>query len=122
MPGKSWLKFKNRDDQSTTLSILVKNLEPSITINWSKFRPKNEAYFIKAAYRKTHPRKKFVSGKMFATIDLRKKLVSNFRNSGTGNRIRTIYFPDFFDFLNPYYIWVIRSQIFFLRYTMRLIL
>ena len=43
VPGKSWLKFKNRDDQSTTLSILVKNLEPSITINWSKFRPKNEA-------------------------------------------------------------------------------
>ena len=43
VPGKSWLKFKNRDDQSTTLSILVEKLEPSITINWSKFRPKNEA-------------------------------------------------------------------------------
>ena len=43
LPGKSWLKFKNRDDQSTTLGILVEKLEPSITINWSKFRPKNEA-------------------------------------------------------------------------------
>ena len=28
---------------ASSLSILVKNLEPSITINWSKFRPKNEA-------------------------------------------------------------------------------
>ena len=49
VPGKSWLKFKNRDDQSTTLSTLIEKLEPSITINWSKFRPKYEAYFIKAA-------------------------------------------------------------------------
>ena len=35
VPGKSWLKFKNRDDQSTTLSILVEKLELPITANWS---------------------------------------------------------------------------------------
>ena len=81
VPGKSWLKFKNRDDQSTTLSIFVKNLEPSITINWSKFRPKNEAYFIKAAYRRSHFRDNFISGKMFATIDFKK--ASIFWNSGS---------------------------------------
>ena len=40
---KTWLKFINRDDQLTTLSILIK----SVTIKWLKFRPKNEAYFIK---------------------------------------------------------------------------
>ena len=62
-------------------------------------------YFIKAAYTywSAHFRKKFVSGKMFQTIK-RKKLVSNFQNSGTGIRMQTIYFPNF---LNPYYKWTI---------------
>ena len=43
VPGKSWLKFKNRDDQSTTLSILVEKLELPITAKCPKVRPKNEA-------------------------------------------------------------------------------
>ena len=85
---KSWLKFKNRDDQSTSLSILVEKLEPSITmINWSQFRPKNEAYFVKAAYRRSHFRDNFISGKMFAV----------FRNSGS-----VLYnFRIFLNFLRP---------------------
>ena len=49
VPGKSWLELNNRDDQSTTLSIQVEKLELPITANGSKFRPKNEAHFIKAA-------------------------------------------------------------------------
>ena len=43
VPGKSWLKFNNRDDQSTTLSIIVEKLELPITAKCPKFRPKNEA-------------------------------------------------------------------------------
>ena len=43
VPGKSLLKFNNRDDQSTTLSILVEKLELPITAKCSKVRPKNEA-------------------------------------------------------------------------------
>ena len=43
VPGKSWLKFNDRDDQSTTLSILVEKLELPITAKCPKFRPKYEA-------------------------------------------------------------------------------
>ena len=50
---------------------------------------------------------------MFVTIHLRKKLVSNFRNSGSGIRIRTIHFPDFKIFLSSYTIWIDGSQILF---------
>ena len=53
-------------------------------------RPKNRASFIKVSYWRNHFKENFVSEKMFATMHLRKKIVSNFRNSGSGIRIRTI--------------------------------
>ena len=71
-------------------SILVKISKTTLINNWSKFRPKGRAYFIKAAYRRNHLREYFVSGKMFATMHLRKKMFSKIRNSGSGIRIRTI--------------------------------
>ena len=43
VPGKSWLKFNDRDDQWWPLSILVEKLELPITAKCPKFRPKNEA-------------------------------------------------------------------------------
>ena len=35
-------------------SILVKISKTTLINNWSKFRPKGRAYFIKAAYRRNH--------------------------------------------------------------------
>ena len=76
-------------------------------------RPKNRASFIKVSNWRNHFRENFVSEKMFATMHLRKKMVSNFRNSGSGIRIWTIHFPDFNFFLNPITIWIIRSKMIF---------
>merc|ERR1712020_695225 len=100
------------DDQLTFLNILEEKLGAISHNLWSYCRPKYWAQFIKASYRRNHFRQKFITGKIFATIHLRKKLVSIFRNSGSGIRNRTILFPDLFlIFLKPYNIWLIRSQI-----------
>ena len=84
LPIQSHEKFNFKYDQSTHLTILVEKLAATFCYKWSKFRPKNGAYFIKGAYtdqvcRSTNFRKKFVSWKMFATICLKIKVVSNFR-------------------------------------------
>ena len=80
VPRQCHTKFDNKDVQSTILTILVENQILMLSGKWSKYGPKNGAYFIKVAYRRYHFRETFVSGKVFATMHLRKKLVSNFRN------------------------------------------
>ena len=80
VPRQYHTKFDNKDVQSTILTILVENQILMLSGKWSKYGPKNGAYFIKVAYRRYHFRETFVSGKVFATMHLRKKLVSNFRN------------------------------------------
>ena len=89
-PGQIPQKFHNMDDQSTFLNILEEKLGAISRNLWSYYRPKYWAQFIKASYRRNHFRQKFITGKIFATIHLRKKLVSNFPDSGSGIRIRTI--------------------------------
>ena len=61
------------------LSILVKISKTTLINNWSKFRPKGKAYFIKAAHRRNHSRSrvKLATRKMFAMMHLRKKKFSN---------------------------------------------
>ena len=72
------------------LSILVKISKTTLINKWSKLRPKCRAYFIKAAHRRNHSRVKLATRKMFAMMHLRKKKFSNFPDSGSGIRIRTI--------------------------------
>ena len=111
VPRQTQAKFLFRDDQSYSLTINLKNFSLLSIVKCPKSWPENRAYFIKAAHRRNHSRVKLATRKMFAMMHLRKKKFSNFPDSGSGIRIRTICFPDFLKFSNLYLIWFIRSQI-----------
>ena len=90
VPRQTQAKFLFRDDQSYFLTINQKKIPLLSMAKCPKSRPKNRAYFIKADHRRNHSRVKFATQKMFAMMHLRKKKFSNFPDSGSGIRIRTI--------------------------------
>ena len=84
VPRQTQAKFLFRDDQSYFLTINQKKIPLLSMAKCPKSRPKNRAYFIKAAHRRNHSRVKLATRKMFAMMHLRKKKVFKF----SGFRIR----------------------------------